>query len=89
MEIRFWDTSNFYRAIGLPCSLKDLGMGDISLSDLEKATEIACVPESDLHHLPFEVTPLQLATAMISTLESSASQNVTKSSQPQSPIGKS
>ena len=79
----------FYQAIGLPCSLKDLGMGDIPLSDLEKATEIACASDSDLHHLPFEVTPLQLATAMISTRESSSSQNVTKSSHPQSPIGKS
>ena len=78
----------FYRAIGLPCNLKDLGMGHISLSDLEKAAEISCAPESDIHHLPFDVTPLQLATAMISTTESSGSQNVTKSSQPKKLLAK-
>lgn len=78
----------FYQSIGLPCSLKDLGMQDISLADLEAATEIACAPESDLHHLPFAVTPMQLATAMISTMDSPAAQNVTKSTQPQKTLAK-
>lgn len=72
---------NFYQTIGLPCSLNDLGMGEISLVQLQQATEVACAPESDLHHLPFVVTPMQLATAMISTMDSPVPQNVTKSSQ--------
>lgn len=58
---------NFYRDIGLPATLSDLGLGDISLRDLEMAATQACLPTSDLHHLPFSVTPTELMAAMIST----------------------
>ena len=34
-----------YQSIGLPCSLKDLGMQEITLADLGMATEVACVPQ--------------------------------------------
>lgn len=78
----------FYRTVGLPCSLADLGMQDISLGDLEAATTIACAPDSDLHHLPFSVTPMQLAMAMISTTDSPVGQNVTKSSHSQKALVK-
>ncbi|MCM1985218.1 iron-containing alcohol dehydrogenase family protein [Lyngbya confervoides] len=57
----------FYGAIGLPTTLKDLGMQDISLAELEAAAKVACAPNSDLHHLPFSVTPDQLMAAMVST----------------------
>jgi glycerol dehydrogenase-like iron-containing ADH family enzyme len=58
---------NFYETIGLPCTLADLGMSQISLADLQTAATVACAPTSDLHHLPFAVTPPQLMAAMIST----------------------
>lgn len=57
----------FYSSIGLPKSLEDLGLGDVSLSQLRHAATIACNPESDIHRLPFTVTPEQLVAAMVST----------------------
>lgn len=57
----------FYGEIGLPMTLADLGMEDVSLKDLQTAAQVACQPESDLHHLPFMVMPDQLMAAMVST----------------------
>lgn len=57
----------FYQQIGLPMTLKDLDMGQITMEDLEQAAQVACAPKSDLHHLPFPVTPTQLMAAMVST----------------------
>lgn len=57
----------FYRSIGLPKTLEELGLEDVSLSDLRRAAAIATNPESDLHRLPFTVTPEQLIAAMVST----------------------
>jgi glycerol dehydrogenase-like iron-containing ADH family enzyme len=57
----------FYQSIGLPKTLEDLGLGNVTLSQLRHAATIACYPESDLHRLPFAVTPEQLIAAMVST----------------------
>lgn len=58
---------SFYRSIGLPTSLHDLGLAEVSLAELEQAAAIACAPTSDLHYLPFPVVPTQLVAAMVST----------------------
>jgi glycerol dehydrogenase-like iron-containing ADH family enzyme len=58
---------SFYSDIGLPKSLTDLGLLDVTLADLHRAAELACRPTSDIHHLPFTVTPTQLLAAMVST----------------------
>ncbi|MEG3849488.1 iron-containing alcohol dehydrogenase family protein [Microcoleus sp. herbarium19] len=57
----------FYAEIGLPQTLDDLGLGDVSLTQLQRAAEIACNPNSDIHRLPFKVVPQQLMAAMVST----------------------
>jgi glycerol dehydrogenase len=57
----------FYSEIGLPQTLADLGLIDITLAQLQHAAEIACAPNSDIHRLPFKVTPEQLMAAMVST----------------------
>ena len=57
----------FYAEIGLPQTLDDLGLGNITLAELRGAAEIACKPSSDIHRLPFEVVPEQLMAAMVST----------------------
>ncbi len=57
----------FYRSIGLPCTLEDLGLENITLSQLRNCAQIACQPESDIHRLPFAVTPESLVAAMVST----------------------
>jgi glycerol dehydrogenase len=57
----------FYAEIGLPQKLGDLGLGNITLNELQKAAEIALSPDSDIHRLPFKVAVEQLMAAMVST----------------------
>lgn len=57
----------FYESIGLPCQLEDLGMNQVTLAQLQQASEIACQPDSDIHRLPFTLVPTQLLAAMVST----------------------
>ncbi|MDY6900830.1 MAG: iron-containing alcohol dehydrogenase family protein [Cyanobacteriota bacterium] len=57
----------FYTEIGLPQKLDDLGLGDITLKQLQKAAEFALQPNSDIHRLPFKVALEQLMAAMVST----------------------
>ena len=58
---------DFYESIGLPTTLADLGMSEITISQLHHAATLACKPDSDIHRLPFTVTPAQLVAAMVST----------------------
>jgi glycerol dehydrogenase-like iron-containing ADH family enzyme len=58
---------DFYTTIGLPKTLADLGLSEITLSQLQQAANLACQPDSDLHRLPFAVVPEQLVAAMVST----------------------
>jgi len=58
----------FYRTAGLPQTLTDLGLGDITLGDLQRAAEFACREGSDIHHLPFTVAPEAVMAAMVSPL---------------------
>jgi len=57
----------FYAAIGLPQSLTDLNLNGMTLADLQRVAEVACTVGSDIHRLPFAVTPPQLMAAMVST----------------------
>ena len=57
----------FYQAIGLPKTLEDLGLAQMTLAELRQVAEITCQPQSDIHRLPFTVTPEQLMAAMVST----------------------
>jgi glycerol dehydrogenase-like iron-containing ADH family enzyme len=58
----------FYTEVGLPKTLEDLGLGDITLTQLRRVTAIATQPSSDIHRLPFKVSAEQLAAAMVSTV---------------------
>lgn len=57
----------FYGEIGLPQNLSQLGLGNVSIAQLQHAAEVACDPKSDIHRLPFPVMPEQLMAAMVST----------------------
>ncbi|MFM5998355.1 MAG: iron-containing alcohol dehydrogenase family protein [Dolichospermum sp.] len=57
----------FYAEIGLPQKLADLGLGNITLDELQTAAEISLEPNSDIHRLPFKVALEQLMAAMVST----------------------
>lgn len=58
---------DFYTQIGLPRNLEELGLGSTPLQNLQQAAGMACAPNSDIHRLPFTVSPEQLITAMVST----------------------
>jgi len=57
----------FYGQIGLPQSLDDLGLGQMSLANLRQVAAIACQDDSDIYRLPFSVTPEALMAAMVSS----------------------
>lgn len=57
----------FYARIGLPQSLEELGLGNISLAELRRVAAVACAPSSDIHRLPFPVASEQVVAAMVST----------------------
>ena len=60
----------FYRVIGLPCQLEDLGLVGLSDQQLQMVAEFACLPQSDIHYLPFPVEPQQVIRALTTTLDS-------------------
>ncbi|GAX37313.1 iron-containing alcohol dehydrogenase family protein [Nodularia sp. NIES-3585] len=66
----------FYAEIGLPKNLSDLGLGNITLKELQTAAEIALDPQSDIHRLPFKVALEQLMAAMVSTTAPTDSRDV-------------
>ena len=55
--------------LGLPVSLDDLGLAQASLSELQEVCRFACRDGSDLHHLPFPVTPGALLEALVGAAE--------------------
>ncbi|WP_026101076.1 iron-containing alcohol dehydrogenase [Synechococcus sp. PCC 7336] len=63
---------SFYKQIGLPATLEALQVealqeGDDRSTHLASVAQIACAPSSDIHHLPFAVTPEALVVAMTTT----------------------
>ena len=59
-----------FRRLGLPVRLEDLGLAEVGLHELQHACAFACREDSDLHHLPFAVSPNDLLAALVSTCSS-------------------
>jgi glycerol dehydrogenase-like iron-containing ADH family enzyme len=59
-----------FRRLGLPVNLDELGLGGVTLQELDQACGFACRGDSDLHHLPFAVGPQDLLAALVSTCSS-------------------
>ena len=59
------------RELGLPVTLDELGLAGASLSDLQRVCQFACREGSDLHHLPFRVSPGALLEALVGGAEHS------------------
>lgn len=57
------------RQLALPVSLDELGLAQASLSQLQEVCRFACREGSDLHHLPFAVTPGALLEALVGAAE--------------------
>ncbi|MFQ3584872.1 MAG: iron-containing alcohol dehydrogenase family protein [Cyanobacteriota bacterium] len=57
----------FYRQVGLPLSLRDLHLAHLGSAELLRAAQVACQAGSDIHHLPFPVSPEALLVALTTT----------------------
>lgn len=55
---------DFCIEVGLPVTLKELGVEEITDEKLMAVAEAACAPSDTLHNLPFEVTPEKVVSAM-------------------------
>lgn len=54
----------FCHKVGLPVTLKEIGLENVTDERLLLAAEEACKPEDTIHNLPFEVTPQSIVAAM-------------------------
>lgn len=77
----------FYSDIGLPQTLADLGLQQVTVAELQYAAELACQPQSDIHRLPFDVTPSQLMAAMVSTTAPCSDRRSDRTADPSTPLG--
>jgi glycerol dehydrogenase len=56
---------DFCLEVGLPVTLEDIGLGDVSREDLEKVAEAACAEGETIHNEPFEVYSQMVVDAML------------------------
>ncbi|RBP99770.1 glycerol dehydrogenase [Bifidobacterium xylocopae] len=54
----------YFRQVGLPTSLAQIGIAEATDEDLLKVGEHACGPDETMGNMPFEVTPVDVAHAM-------------------------
>jgi glycerol dehydrogenase len=55
---------DFCESIGLPTTLADIGLGDVSDTELMKAAEATCAPGETIHNEPIPVTPQMVLAAL-------------------------
>jgi glycerol dehydrogenase len=56
---------DFMVDVGLPVTLKELGLGDISTDELKSFAEVLCGPDQITHNHVFTVTPFDMYSAMV------------------------
>ena len=56
---------DFCLEVGLPVTLEDIGLDDVSREDLEKVAEAACIEGETIHNMPFDVHPPMVVDAML------------------------
>ena len=56
---------DFCLEVGLPVTLEDIGLDDVTREDLQKVAEVACIDGETIHNMPFEVHPPMLVDAML------------------------
>ena len=55
----------FAKAVGLPTTLKDLGMENATRDDLFRVAQAACAPKESIHNEPFAVTTDEVLAAIL------------------------
>lgn len=56
---------NFCRQLGLPTCFKDLGITHPTKEQLMAVATASCDPQDTLHNMPFEVTPIDVYSALL------------------------
>ncbi len=46
----------FLKGLNLPTDIEEMGLSNVSLSELRNACDFACRKESEIHYLPFKIT---------------------------------
>jgi glycerol dehydrogenase len=55
---------DFYRDVGLPTTLREIGLGEATAGDLRRAAEVACRPGSHMHNLGRPISVEELISVM-------------------------
>ncbi len=55
----------YLNALDLPVSLESFGLSDACLGDIQQVCQLTCQEGSDLHRLPFSVTPSEVFKAIL------------------------
>ena len=70
VEAGNWDDNewkqivNFYKSVGLPLKLSDLQIKDFDETLIHGISKAACMPNSNMHNMPFEVTEDKVCFAL-------------------------
>ena len=56
---------SFCMSVGLPTTLADLGLGNVSREELLTVATAATAPGETIHNMPFSVTPGMVVDAMV------------------------
>ncbi|KQT52457.1 MULTISPECIES: glycerol dehydrogenase [unclassified Aureimonas] len=61
----FAEALSFCRDLGLPTKLADLGLGDVSATDMARVGEAAMLPGSVVHSVPVDLTARKIADCIV------------------------
>ncbi len=56
---------DFCVTLGLPVTLKELGVEEVTREKVMAVAELACAPSDTLGNMPFEVTPEKVCAAIL------------------------
>ena len=56
---------DFSASVGLPLTLSDIGVDEITYEEALEVAKIACIPEESIHSMPFPIVVEEVANAII------------------------
>ena len=56
---------DFSASVGLPLTLSDIGVDEITYEEALEVAKIACIPEESIHSMPFTVDVEQVKAAIM------------------------
>ncbi|WP_129045521.1 glycerol dehydrogenase [Companilactobacillus metriopterae] len=69
---------DFYQSVGLPTTLEDLHIADVTSEDLLRVGQQATIPSETIHNMPFEVSSQDVADSIRAVNEYVVSYNLNK-----------